>query len=497
MHPRLRAVCDLTVSTARDSVGVHDYDGQVQDLSPDGVRGGLARLGGEPLDDAYDEAVLSGAERALRVELGELAEHRRNPLYHLENLDLAGYDRDYAPAEVRADARRRHLRAWPDAVDAALEALDRVPAVVAQGLLSAARGLAAGLDPGDEVSDGALRAHARLVDRLAAVRADGPDGALGSAALVRLLSSGESQAVDLGRLAERGEAERDRLRALLADACAALCPGVDLPAAVMALQADHPTIDGVLDEARTLTAEVLAFTRSSGLVPEHDGECLVGPAPPSRAWAMAMMSWAAPFEDDGPSWYYVTPPDPSWPVGQQEEWLEVFNRSSMPAITVHEVAPGHFTHGRFLRRVPGDVRKVVRSSAFVEGWAHYAEELVWEEGFRAGDPRYVAGMAIEALIRVTRLLASIGYHSGAMTLAEAERRFVEDAFIRGPAARSEALRATFDPTYGRYTWGKLALNDLRAEARRRWGAAYTHRRLHAALLDLGAPPLGLLSHVLD
>lgn len=499
MHPRLRAICDLTVAGARESAGLHRYDGVVQDLTPDGVRAGLSRLGGEPLDDDHDERMLTCAENALRVELGELEEHRRNPLYHLENLDLACYDREYAPPAERHHARRRHLEHWPAGIDAAVTALDRVPPLVAEGLLGAARGLAVGLEPGsDPVTDAALDAHARLVDHLAAVAGHGgPEPALGSRALERLLSAGEGTDVDLGRLVERAVREGDRLRSLLADACAHLWPGRALPEAVRTLQADHPTIDGVLEEARALTAEVLAFTRDSGLVPDHDGICEVGPAPPSRGWAMAMLSWAAPYEDDAPSWYYVTPPDPAWPAPRQKEWLEVFNRSSMPAITVHEVAPGHFTHGRFLRRAPGDVRKIVRSSTFVEGWAHYVEELVWEEGFRRGDARYTAGMAIEALIRVTRLTVAAGLHSGAMTLDEAERRFTEDAFLHGPAARAEAVRATFDPTYGRYTWGKLALMDLRDEARRRWGPAYTHRRLNEALLRLGAPALGLMDSVLE
>jgi hypothetical protein len=499
MHHRLRAVCDLSVAGARESAGLHAYDGVVQDLSPGGVRAGLARLGGDRLADAHDDAALACAEQALRVEFGELAEHRRNPLYHLANLDLACYDREYAPAAERADARRRHLEHWPDAIDVAIATLDEVPPVVARGLLGSAQGLAVGLEPGlDPVVDAGLAALERLLDHLRAAGAGtGPGPGLGAAELTRLLSAGEALEVDLGKLAERADRERDRLVEILTDACAHLCPGARLAEAVATLQADHPTAESVLDEARALTAEVLLFTRDSGLVGEHDGSCRVGPAPASRGWAMAMLSWAAPFEEDGPSWYYVTPPDPAWAPERQRAWLEVFNRSSLPAITVHEVAPGHFTHGRFLRRAPGDVRKVVRSDAFVEGWAHYVEELVWEEGFRRGDPHYVAGMAIEALIRVTRLAASIGVHSGAMTLEEAERRFVEDAFIHGPAAASEAVRATFDPTYGRYTWGKLALLDLRDRARRAWGAGYTHRRLHDALLALGAPPLGLIDHVLD
>jgi uncharacterized protein (DUF885 family) len=209
------------------------------------------------------------------------------------------------------------------------------------------------------------------------------------------------------------------------------------------------------------------------------------------------MSWAAPYEADAPSRYYVTPPDPAWPAGQQRAWLEVFNRASLPAITVHEVAPGHFAHGRALRRVKGDVRRTLHSLAFVEGWAHDAEELAVEAGFRAGDPRFEAGVALEALQRVTRLAVSLGLHRGTMTLAEAVARFEADGHLRGVAAEAEARRATYDPTYGRYTWGKLEIRRLRQAARTRWGPGYSHPRFHAALLALGAPPLGLMDAALE
>ncbi len=490
LGPRLRAICDLIVPTAREGIGLHAYDGVVGDLSPAGVRAGLARLGGAPLADPHDEAHLATVEASLRVELGELEEHRRNPLLHISNLDLANYDRAYAPPEERAAGRRAHLACWPDAVAAALEALDRVPRHVAQGLLGAAEGLAHGLDPSKDAD--ALAAHQRFVEHLRRAAAEGdPHAALGGPALARLLATAEATDVDLARLAEQADGERERLRSLLASSCEALQPDAPIVATVAALEADHPTADGVLDEARQMTGEVLAFTRASGIVPEHDGECRVGPAPPSRSYALAMLSPAAPFEEDGPSWFHVTPPARSWSPQQVDDWLAVFNRTRLPAIAVHEVAPGHFTHFRFMRRAPSAVRKALHSYAFVEGWAHYMEELLLEEGFRAGDPHYAAGVALEALVRVTRLAVAIGLHTGAMTADEAERRFVEDAFIRGPAARSEALRATWDPGYGSYTWGKLELWGLRADARRAWGSGFSNRRFHGALLALGAPPLGL------
>ena len=222
-----------------------------------------------------------------------------------------------------------------------------------------------------------------------------------------------------------------------------------------------------------------------------------GLAPESRRWAMAMMSPAAAGEPEGPSWYHITPPGPSWPAREREEWLEVFSDTTLPGITVHEVAPGHFSHFPAIRRAGGPVRRTLHSDAFVEGWAHYAEELCVEEGFCADDPRFAIGVWLEALIRVTRLACAIGVHTAGMTVAQAARRFESDTHIAGSAALSEARRATFDPTYGRYTWGKLEIMDLREQARKEWGAGFTLSRFHSAMFALGSPPLGLLGTAIE
>jgi Bacterial protein of unknown function (DUF885) len=515
LSPRLRAVCDLDVAEMREYNGRHEYDGKPQDLSPAGVRAGLARLaaaraGGERDADPYDEAQLAAAEDLKRVTFGQLELHRRNPMRHLAELDLACYDKGYAPAGERAAARAEHLAAWPRVADAAVESLDMVSSPVAQALLDAVRGLAAGLSAGpggnagtgagvdEAVREAALAAHARLVAHLERAAAEGdPDAALGPAGLAALMSSAQALPVDLGRLAEQADAERDRLHALLADGCARVAPGRPPLEVARELVREHPDGAGVIDAARLWTQRVIDFTRDHDLVPYHDGVCLVGPAPESRRWAMAMMSPAAPGEPDGPSWYHITPPDESWPERQQQEWLEVFSDTTLPGITVHEVAPGHFSHGRALRRLTSDVRRTVHSEAFIEGWAHYAEELCVEEGFGADDLRIPIGVWLEALIRVTRLACAVGVHTAGMTVAEAARRFEADTHLSGPAALSEARRATFDPTYGRYTWGKLELLKLREQARKDWRPGFTLQRFHKALMDLGSPALGLLGTAVE
>lgn len=498
VQQRLDALAPLLLPALRDSAGRHDLDGSVPDLSPDGVSATLRDLGGPTLDDAHDEAHLRAFEELLRVEYGEAGMHRRSARPLLQALDVSGYSRPYAPEETRAAARARHLQAWPAAIEAGIDALDAVPAPLAEGLLRSVSGVAVGVDADEPGATDALAAHGRLVGHLERFARDGdPDAALGSSTLARWLGAGEAMDVDLGRLEETADRERDRLRDLLADACRDLDPS-STPAEVVArLLDDHPDAAGVLTTADGLTAEVIDFVEARGLLPDWGGRCEVAPSPPARRWATAMMSWAAPYEPDGPSWYYITPPDPSWEAHHQQSWLSAFSHTTLPSTTAHEVAPGHFSHGRALRHLDSDVRRSLHSATFVEGWAHYAEELMIEQGYREHDPRFRVGVALKALLRVTRLAVAIGVHGRTMDMTDAVARFRDDAMLRAAPAEAEAARATFDPTYGRYTWGKLELLALRDGARRRWGAGFTLRRFHEAVLRLGAPPLGLMPAALD
>ena len=402
---RVRAVCDLNVAEAREYSGRHEYDGIPQDLSPGGVAAGLARLAaaretGTANPDPHDEAHLRAFEDLQRVVYGDLRLHRRNPMFHLGELDLACYDKDYAPAGERAAARAAHLAAWPRVIDAAVESLDELTAPVADSLLGGIRGLAAGIpaDADPAAREAAAAAHGRLVTHVGRAAIHGnPDAALGAAALAALLGTAEAMDVDLGSLAVRADSERDRLTERLAESAAKVDAGRPPLDVARELVKDHPDRAGVIETARYWTGRAIEFTRERDLVPYHDGTCLVGEAPESRRWAMAMISTNAPAEPPAPSWYWITPPDESWPEAEAEEWLEVFSATTLPVITVHEVAPGHFSHHQALRRARGQVRRTLSSSAFVEGWAHYAEELCVEEGFLVRRPpvrdRGVAGGA--------------------------------------------------------------------------------------------------------
>ncbi|WP_433189546.1 DUF885 family protein [Actinoallomurus sp. CA-150999] len=504
LDARLRAICDLNVFAARQDAGRHEYDGVLQDLSPAGVRRGLTALGGPagtvPYSDAHDEAHAAAVEDALRVRFGELELHRVNPLWHIENLDLSSYDREYAPEPERAVARLAHLRGWPAAVDAAVTALDRAPAPLAEATLPLARGLASFVDPqrGPVHADARVALN-RLLGHMEQAAVSGPpSAALGGTGLARLLGSAEACEVDLGELSARADAERDRLRALRDESLRRVGPHAEPADTLRALQADHPGPDQVLPEFEELVKETVAWAAEHRLTPYDDVEVQVRPMPDSQRRALAGFFGAAPYEADAPGRFYISLPEPSWSEAETEQWLSTgFNRTVLPNMAVHEVAPGHASHFRALRRATSDVRRTLQSEVFVEGWAHYCEELALEQGFRGADPRVGVAVALDALRRVTRFACAIGLHTGAMTVADAAQRFAEDASLAGPAAEHEARRGLFDPTYGRYTWGKFAIVDLRRRAKERWGNSFTLPRFHNALLDLGAPPLGLLDTALD
>ena len=219
-------------------------------------------MGGPAYEDPHDEAHVRAFEDDLRLQLGELELHRRLPLAHMDNLDLAAYDRPYAPEPERAAAREAHLKLWPEAIDMAIESLDAVPAPVATALLPAVQGLAAGMTGEGATQSAARAAHTRLVAHIEHCAATGdPSVALGAEALTKLMSIPEATTVDLDDLRARAEAERERLTAIVDDACRRVDPDASTVTWSIGSCAIIRPPTAVLDEARVLTEEVLQWSR--------------------------------------------------------------------------------------------------------------------------------------------------------------------------------------------------------------------------------------------
>jgi hypothetical protein len=493
---RLRRVCDLDAAFLREYSGLHDdYDGTVADLSRSGVASSLSRLGGDRLTDPHDEAQLAATENAMRVRLGVVEEHRWNPWVHVEALDLSAYERPYADGPTRENARARHLRLWPDVVDNAVNSLDRLSAPVAGVFLPAVRGMTLNIRPDDGLDGEAGRAALeRLADHLASIAAHGdPEHSLGRQHLVELLGCEDGVPVDLDRLVAMAEREYARMEEILGDAARRLDPDATVGEISDRLRADHGDFRRVLDDTQRQVSQAAAFVRARDLLPTVDDSCRLEPSPPARSWAPARVSWVAPWECSGHSVFHMSAPLPEWSPAEAATWLDRFNRSASAVVTVHEVGPGHCSHALMMGQLTQPVRRTLWSELFFEGWAHYVEEMMWEEGYQADTPHYQFAMAQEAMMRTVRVLAAVGIHTGALSIPEAVSLFEARTPLAGRSARAEALRGVWEPTYVRYTWGKVLMQELRERARTAWGSGFSLPRFHRELMSFGSPPVGLVA----
>ena len=271
--------------------------------------------------------------------------------------------------------------------------------------------------------------------------------------------------------------------------------GGDPVAAWAKAKAEHPPAGQLVAVAQQQVTELEQFITRQGIITIPEGAPVsVAPTPRFYRWTSASMWTPGPFEARPlRAVYYITDVDPSWPADRQDEHLRDFNYGALWAISIHEVFPGHFLHYQHLRQVDSKLRKSIlfSSSAFVEGWAHYCEQMMVDEGFRREDPAMKLGQLAEALIRLCRAVVGIRLHCEDMSVEQAVRFFREEAFLEEASARREAERGTFDPSYILYSTGKLMLLKLRDDYKARMGAKYSLRNFHDTLLSNGSVPLWL------
>jgi hypothetical protein len=259
---------------------------------------------------------------------------------------------------------------------------------------------------------------------------------------------------------------------------------------------DHPKRGGVAAAAQKTVNELFAFIRAHRLVDLPEGERVVVAAAPAYDLGLASMHSSPPLEARPvKSYYYITDAQPDWPPERQNLWLQKFNYATLADITAHEVAPGHYVHSLFMRRTPGKVRRIwiglnpfPQPSSGQDGWAHYAEQLISDEGFKRDDPRYRLAQTSEALTRICRLIAGLRLHSGEWSIDQAAQLFEREAHLPAPAARQEAVRGTYDPTYGGYFLGKMAAIKLRRDYEKAQGARFNLREFHERVMTNGIAP---------
>ncbi len=212
-----------------------------------------------------------------------------------------------------------------------------------------------------------------------------------------------------------------------------------------------------------------------------------------RSTTSASMDTPGPFEPaklEGR--YNMTLPDPRWPKAKQDEFMGQWYYAAISNVSVHEVYPGHYTQFLYAKQFPSDVRKVFGAASNAEGWAHYDEQMMLDEGFHANDPKYRLSQLQDALLRDVRFIVGIKMHTQGMTVEQATSLFVTQGHQPRPVAESEAKRGTSDALYGYYTMGKLMILKLRDDYKAKLGAAYTLEKFHDDFIKLGPLPLPLI-----
>ena len=271
------------------------------------------------------------------------------------------------------------------------------------------------------------------------------------------------------------------------------------------LQKEHPTAENLIPEAKKNVEAIRQFLTDKNIVSMPKTVNLVVTETPefARATSTASNDDPGPFETKATeAFYYITPVDPKWTPKQKEDWLRQFDYYTTDNITIHEAYPGHYTQFLHLNASAATrIEKIFASYAFVEGWAHYCEKMMADEGYgHNGDTvraaKYRLAQSGDALLRLCRLCVSIKMHCEGMSVDDATRFFMANWHQGDKPSRQEALRGTNDPGYLFYTIGKLEILKLRADYRKQEGLNFSLKKFHDEMLNHGMPQLRLLREVM-
>ncbi len=319
--------------------------------------------------------------------------------------------------------------------------------------------------------------------------------AFGEETYRKKLAADEMIEVPLDDLLAAGEKDLRRNQAAFAEAARKINPA-GTPARVLTeVQADHPAPGRLLATTQADLDSIARFLTDHHIItiPKAAPVTVQETPPFLRATTTASMDIPGPFETVADEAYYsMTLPDPSWSAARVEEFMRGWYYALITNVSVHEVWPGHYLQFLYARHFPSDVRKVFGAASNSEGWAHYCEQMVIDEGFHADDPKFRLAQLQDALLRDARLIVGIRMHTRGMTMAEAEAYFVTEGYQPRPVAVSETKRGTSDATYGYYTMGKLMILKLRDDYKARQGAQYSLQKFHDTFIGLGPLPLPLI-----
>ena len=471
-------------------------------------------------DDGIDLEALESRIRADLLEWEALGFQMQNPMTYAglpgTTIDLL-FKRDFAPAATRLKSVTARLqkiptlyaagkanvktppKEWTDlAIIMSNGSLGYLQDTVATWAKEAAGADAVGFAEFNRANTTAIAATQDYLHHLEKELKPRSTGswAIGGEAFSRKLLYEEMIADPLPALLAKGEAQ------LKADGqafveTARLIDKKKTPAQVMAsLFADHPKAANLLPYVRSSLEGVRQFVVAKDLVsfPSEVRPKVEYTPPFARNGAYASLDSPGPYETVATeAYYYVTPPE-AWDAKHIDEHLAEFNTSMQAMINVHEAYPGHFLQFLWAKQFPTQVRKLLSAASNAEGWAHYAEQMVIEEGFADADPRIKLAQLEEALLRDCRYVVGIQLHTTTMSVEQAAERFVKECYQLPPVAYDEARRGTYNPTYLYYTYGKLEVYELRREYLSQKGG--TLRQFHDAFVSQGALPIPLVRKLL-
>jgi len=506
--------------------GIHAWDGQLEDYSAPAIAAEIsaikafqARLEKIPplelaLSDTFDYQILSSNMSARLLELEQIQSYERNPQVYNEPistglLQIAMFE--YVPA----DSRIRHVIAKEKLVPRLLESarsnVRKPPAVYLKVAIESFKGTLSFVQSDlpkafASVKDAKLQSEfkkstktaadaiAKYIKQLQETKPDPtPTFAIGKQNLEAKLKYDEGIEIPVDTLLKIGERELSKTQEEFRKTAARIDSKRDALAVWAEVQRDHPKAGTLVEEAQKQLDSLVRFIEEKKIVTLPKAEApVVAPTPDFMRWSSASMWTPGPFESRGlPARYLITDVDPKWTDKQKEEYLASINFPQLWTTSIHEVYPGHFVQGTYLKQVQSQVRKVAAISpgSFVEGWAHYTEQMMIDEGFGGGDPKIRLGQLADALLRLCRFVVGIREHTEGMTVDQGTQFFMRNGYMGETPSRIEAERGTFDPTYLVYSVGKLAILKLRDDYKRDHKDDFSLREFHDRLLANGNAPL--------
>ncbi|QNA84226.1 DUF885 domain-containing protein [Sphingomonas sp. So64.6b] len=503
--------------------GRHDFDGGLADWSAAGLKrqGDFLRdaiVKARAFDtakmtkqDAFERDYLVGVAQGKLFWLEDADQPHTNPAWYVGGgLDPNVYiARNYADAPTRMKAMIKFLRQVPGAA-ANIRANLKTPMPLsylnygvagfngfADYYSGDAKKAFAGVqspalqDEFDQVAGAASKSMKDLANWLEGQRGSATqDFALGADKFSRMIKMTEGVDVPLDQLEAAGRADLKRNQDALKAACAQFAPGATIIACMAKMNANKPE-GGPVAEARKQIPLLKAFVIEKDIVSIPDNEqALVEESPPYNRQNSAYIDPPGPFEKGIPSIYYISPPDPSWTKAEQDGFVP--GKMDLLFTSVHEVMPGHFLQFRHANASPSLFGRLFVGYAFAEGWAHYAEEMMWDAGLNNGDPETHIGQLSNALLRNCRYLSAIGLHARGMTQEQSRKMFIDECYQDEGNAKQQSARGTYDPAYLNYTMGKLLIRKLRDDWVATRGGRKAWKAFHDEFLKYGGPPIPLV-----